>query len=261
MIGYRAPAVQKAFMLLEAVAKADEGIGISEISDGLGFSKGTTHGLIKALLEVGALDQSPYRKKLFLGASLGELARKARNYYGVTEQAQPILDGLGKDIGEMVFLLVLNRTKGTIIAMSRETRSLGISSSPGATVPVLSGAVGKAFLASLKKGEALKIIREIGLTAYTPWSIVDEGNYLKQLESVKHQGFAIDDEEYVEGIRSLAVNLGNCRGLPLVVWVVGFTSSLTSAKLSMMVQKTREAAVTLAQMSLVNRGLKKERRS
>ena len=108
VVGYKAPAVQKAFRLLEAVARSGEGMGISEISEELGFSKGTTHGLIQALLEVGALEQSPFRKKVFLGASLVELAKKAMNYNGVATDAQPILDALGKEINEAVFLGVLN---------------------------------------------------------------------------------------------------------------------------------------------------------
>jgi DNA-binding IclR family transcriptional regulator len=249
MIGYRAPAVQKAFMLLETVAKADEGIGISKISNDLGFSKGTTHGIIQALLDVGALDQSPYRKKLYLGASLGELAKKAKNYYGITESAQPIIDKLGQRIQETVFLLVLNRSRGTIIAMSRDTKPLGISSSPGSTIPLLSGAVGKAFLASLKKKDSLKMIREMGLKAFTKRSIVEEAVYLKALQEVSEKGYALDDEEYLTGIRAMAVNLGNCRGLPLVMWVVGFATTMRDNRLPAMAQNTLLAAQELSRLN------------
>jgi DNA-binding IclR family transcriptional regulator len=248
MIGYSAPAVQKAFMLLEAVAQAEEGIGISQISDDLGFSKGTTHGLIQALLKVGALDQSPYRKKLFLGSSLGELAKKADSYYGIVDQAQPMIDALGRAIDETVFLGVLNRTQGKIIAMSRETRPLGISSTPGSTIPLLSGAVGKVFLASLKKNEAIRIIREKGLKAYTPNSIVDEKVYLKALDEVRQKGYALDNEEYLTGIKAVAVNLGNCRGLPLVIWVVGFAATMTDGRMPVIIDKVGATARNIAQM-------------
>jgi DNA-binding IclR family transcriptional regulator len=90
---------------------------------------------------------------------------------------------------------------------------------------------------------------------------VDETEYLKQLENVKQKGYAFDDEEYIEGIRSLAVNLGNCRGLPLVIWVVGFTASLTLARLPILVQKTCQAAGALSRGCLTGCSTKNQQSS
>jgi DNA-binding IclR family transcriptional regulator len=247
-VGYKAPAVQKAFRLLDAVARSGEGMGISEISEELGFSKGTTHGLIQALLEVGALEQSPFRKKVFLGASLVELSKKAMNYNGVAADAQPILDALGKEINEAVFLGVLNQTKATIIALSRNNWPLGISSSPGATIPLMAGAVGKAFLASLKNREALNLIRLNGLEAFTPNSILDEKTYLKALDWVRRNGYALDDEEYLVGIKAVAVNVGNRRGLPLLVWVVALAATMSAERISAIVRETMAAAGQLRKL-------------
>ena len=70
--GYEAPAVQKAFELLGMVADSAEGLGISELSSALGYSKGTIHGIVQALLKAGVLDQSTQRKKLFLGPAIVE---------------------------------------------------------------------------------------------------------------------------------------------------------------------------------------------
>jgi DNA-binding IclR family transcriptional regulator len=242
MIGYQAPAVQKAFQLLKTVAEAPEGLGLVHISEHLGFSKATTHGLVQALLKVGALDQSPYKKKLFIGASFVELANKTKHYYGIAEQAQPILDKLGEKIYESAFLGITNHKNAIIIAVSRAARPLGISSSPGATVPLLSGAVGKAFLASLKKNNVLKIIRRNGLQRFTPKTIVDEPAYLDELNAVRQNGYALDDEEYLAGVRAIAISLGNCRGLPLLIWVAGLTATMGDAKLSGIIKETLTAA-------------------
>ena len=45
---YEAPAVQKAFELLAMVADSAEGLGVSELSTALGYSKGTIHGHVQA---------------------------------------------------------------------------------------------------------------------------------------------------------------------------------------------------------------------
>jgi len=245
VIGYRAPAVQKAFQLLERVAASENGIRLSKVSQDLGFSKSTTHGLIQALLAVGALDRSPHQKRLFLGPSIMDMAFKSKNYYTISKEAMPILDGLCRRIGETVFLGVLSDSKGVILASARASKALAISSSPGDTIPIFAGAVGKAYLASLSDKEALGIIRKKGLPRYTPCSIVDEKAYLKALNRVLQDGYALDNEEYLAGVRAMAVNLGIHRGLPLLIWVVGFADSMSEDTMAHIIRETLDAAETL----------------
>lgn len=239
---YQAPAVQKAFHLLETVAEAEEGMQLTELSEQLGISKSTTHGLIQALLKVGALVQSPHQKRVFLGASLVNLASKSSHYFRITKKLQPMMDGLRDGIGHTVFLGVLNESRGTIITTSKPHRSLSIACSPGSTIPLMAGAVGKAFLASMSNREALKIIHKKGLKPYTPNTIVDKKAYLEELKWVRRIGYAVDDEEYLAGVKAVAVNLGNYRNLPMLICVVGFSSTMTRALLPGIVEKTMDAA-------------------
>ena len=248
MLNYQAPAVQKAFTLLKTVAEAREGLRLTEISKELGYSKSTTHGLIKALLKVGALDQSPNQKKVFLGASFVDLASKSGHYYGITERVQPVIEKLCNEIRQSVFLGVLSQSKGTIISTAQASKSLTLFLSPGSTIPFMGGAVGKAFLASLSKKDALKIIRKKGLKQYTPGSIVDEETYLKELKWVRRNGYAVDNEEYMVGVKAVAVNLGNFRSLPLLMWVVGFASIMTDDLLPSIVQRALDASEKVKQI-------------
>jgi DNA-binding IclR family transcriptional regulator len=237
MLGYQAPAVQKAFLLLNTVAESREGMRLTEISKGLGFSKGTTHGLIQALLKVGALYQSPFQKKVFLGASFVNLAIKSGHYYAITEQAQPLIEALCTAIGHTVFLGVLNESGITVIATAKASNSLAISSSPGSKVPFIAGAVSKAFLASLSNADAMDIVREKGLKKFTPLSIVDENAYLEELNMVRRNGYAADDGEYIAGVKSIAMSLNKFRNLPLLMWVVGFSSVMPEEKTPEIVQQ------------------------
>ena len=65
----QAPAAQKAFELLKCFAESQSEITLSDLARQLGFSKGTTHGMIQALLQAGALEQGPNRKGFFLRKS------------------------------------------------------------------------------------------------------------------------------------------------------------------------------------------------
>ena len=75
------------------------------------------------------------------------------------------------------------------------------------------------------------LIRKKGLLRYTPRTIIDEGKYLAELELVRAQGYAIDDEEYITGIKAVTVALNNRKGPPLAVWVVGLSSTMDATKI------------------------------
>jgi len=239
---YQAPAVQKAFELLKCVAESQSEITLSDLARQLGFSKGTTHGMLQALLQAGALEQGPNRKGFFLGPLVVELAFSSWNYFRVSEHAQPILDALRDRIGETVFLGVLSRSRGLIMATAEAAKPLKISSPPGTSIPLLAGAVGKVFLARQRDDQALKIIREHGLPQFTQHSIVNTEDYLAELAQVRRQGYAVDEEEYLPGVKAVAVAVGNQRGLPLAIWVVGFADAMGKNAVPEIVAETGHAA-------------------
>jgi len=242
---YEAPAVKKAFQLLRVVAKSQKELGLSELAQSLGLSKSTTHGLIHALLKEGALDQNPKRKKYYIGPTIVDLAFKSWNYLRVREKAQPCLDELRDNIGETVFLGVLSSTRGIIIATAEATKPLKISSPAGTTIPLLAGAVGKIFLSQLDIKHASRYIKKHGLPSFTPQSIVKEGEYLIELDRVRKNGYALDNEEYLPGVKAVAVSLGNRRGLPLAIWVVGLAGSLKNELIQGIIDKTLHIAKKL----------------
>jgi DNA-binding IclR family transcriptional regulator len=246
--GYRAPAVQKAFRLLEAVAEARGAIGLSELAQRLGFSKSTTHGLIHGLLRVGALEQAQRRRGYFLGPLIIELAFHGWNLLQLGETAQPELNALRDRIGETVFLGVLSRRQAVIVARAEANKPLKISSPPGTTLPLLAGAVGKIFLAGLDEHAARVFLRNAGLPRFTAKSPVDAEAYLREIAGVRDCGYAVDKEEYLPGVRAVAAGLGNRRGLPLAVWVVGFAGALPDETLLQMAQATCKAALQLRQL-------------
>jgi DNA-binding IclR family transcriptional regulator len=73
-------ASQKAFELLKCVAASQSEITLSDLARQLGFSKDTTHGMIQALLQAGALEQGPNRKGFFpeIVAQTGRAAVRLR---------------------------------------------------------------------------------------------------------------------------------------------------------------------------------------
>ncbi|MEJ5358882.1 MAG: IclR family transcriptional regulator [Desulfobacterales bacterium] len=245
---YRAPAVSRAFHLLEAVASARGPVTLSELARRLGYSKGTLHGLIRALLDCEALCESPRGRGYAIGPAVVELAFRSRNFFRIGEQAQPVLDALRDRIGETVCLGVLSRSRGLIVATAEAGKPFKISAPPGTAIPLLAGAVGKVFLAGLPRSRADALIREQGLPAYTPRTITDRRRYLAELETVRRRGFAVDREEYLPGVAAVAVALGSPAGLPLALWVVGLAETMDDSALESIAGEMRDAARRLQEI-------------
>lgn len=240
--GYQAPAVRKAFALLRAVAHTQTPLGLSELAQALGFSKGTTHGLVGALLAENALEHDLEGKKLLLGPALADLSLKRWNYFRIAATVQPLLNDLRDRIGETVFLGVMSGTRGVIVATAEADKPFKISSPPGTGIPLLAGAVGKVFLARMDETRARAAIRRIGLPRFTPRSVTDEEAYLRELHGVRKNGFALDDEEYLAGVKAVAVGIDNRSALPMAVWAVGFSAGLDAPTTARIIAETRTSA-------------------
>ncbi len=243
--GYKAPAVHKAFQLLRSVARSQKSLGIVELAKHLGYSKSTTHGLVHALLREGALTQGTGAHKLYLGPAIAELLFSDWHQEKVNELAQPILNDIRDSISETVILGVRIRNRVLIITTAEASESLKISVPVGSTIPLLGGAVGKVFLSDETPDHAIQLIQKHGLRRYTPRSITDATEYLTELDHVRAQGYAVDIEEYLQGIRAVAVALHNRRGLPAALWVVGISASMDTEKMKKIADIAREKAEKL----------------
>lgn len=244
-VGYQAPAVQRAFQLLKSVAESPAEQNLSGLARNLGWSKSTTHGLIQSLLSVGALEQGPQGKKFVLGPAIVDLAFQGRNYLQIGDMARPILESLRDQVGETVFLGVMGRSRGIIVGTAESQKSLKLSAPPGTSISMLAGALGKVYMASLSRDQAVKFIQEHDLPQYTSRTITNKNDYIAEINQVRHNGYAVDDEEYLPGVKAVGISVGNNRGLPLALWVVGFAGAMENTVLPNIIQNIQKAARNL----------------
>lgn len=248
LTGYKAPAVHRAFALLRTVALSRKSLSLTELALQLGYSKSTTHGLVHALLREGALAQDPDGRRLYLGPAVVDLAFASWNYLKMVESVQSPIDDLRNQINETVVLGALICNRIMILAAAESTDPLKISASPGTVLPLFAGASGKVLLAGQPTATVRQLIREKGLPRHTPRSIVDEATYLTELERVRDKGFSVDDEEYMTGVRAVAVALHNLKGPPMAIWTVGLSSKMGAARIEDAIVIMRGVAETLCQV-------------
>ena len=243
--GYHAPAVEKAFRLLRLVANSNEALRLSDLAGRLGISKSTTHGLIRALVASGALNQNPKDKRISLGPATVELALKNQNYLQLGTLTQPDLDELRDRINETVFFGLLRPWRALIMATSEAHKPMKISSPPGSSIILMAGALGKVYLSQMDDTEVSRIVKKHGLPKFTQASIVDEPTFMQEIAGVRQSGYALDKGEYMSGVNAVAVGLGYYYGLQLALWVVGFAESLHLEKIDTVKEPLLATAVKL----------------
>ncbi len=237
---YSAPSVKKAFKILYAITEASNGLGISDLSKKLKIGKSTVHGITTALEEMGLLARDPFYKRYTVGYSLLELCRTAYAKIDLKDLARKPMEKLMEKVGETIFLGVLNGDHVTIVDMVESQNEMKITSPPGTRLPLLAGATGRVLLSQIEKEKAKEIIQKKGLVRYTSKTVIDHRQFLREIEKVKEQGYALDDEEYIPGVRAVAAPLLFASSPPAALWVVGFTSTLDDQKVKTVIREIQE---------------------
>jgi len=240
---YGAPSVKKAFEILGVLSSSKEGLGVSEIARGLNMAKSTVHGMTSALEELGAVMRDPQTKRYRLGLTLFELGRLAYSQIDLKTLARPIMEELMEKTQASVFLGISSWDHHvTVLDIVESRQDLKITAPIGTTIPLFAGAVGKVFLASMEEEQTEKIIRSKELTRFTENTIVDPELYYQELRRVRKMGYAVDDEEYILGVRAVASPIVGLGQLMSAIWVVGFKASLDDEMMKALIILTRKAA-------------------
>jgi DNA-binding IclR family transcriptional regulator len=245
--GYSAPSVQKAFKILQTISDSPTGLGVSELSKRLNMGKSTVHGITMGLETLGVLVRDPIQKKFNLGFTLLELSRRAYARIELRDVARRPMERLMEKAGETVFLGIMNGDHVTILDMVESHNEMKITSPPGTRLPLLAGATGKVFLAQLEEKKAKEIIQRMGLLRFTAKSIFDQKKFLKEVEEARKRGYAIDDEEYMLGVRAIAAPIQTASPSLAAIWVVGFTSNLNDQKMERVILEIGNTAKEISQ--------------
>jgi DNA-binding IclR family transcriptional regulator len=153
--------------------------------------------------------------------------------FDVREVARKHLVQLNEKSGEIVQLYILR--KGKLICIDKvgiPTGGLSISSFIGWTTLPHPSAAGKVLLSELSTKEIHGIYPDGTLRPFGKNTITDFEQLFKELEVVRKQGYAIDDEEYYEGVRCVGAPIRAGNKIVAAVSITGSIFSITMKKIS-----------------------------
>ena len=246
------PALGKAVKILEVVSKSPEPMGTSDIARSVRLSKSTVHGLITTLLHERLLATVDGRKGYTLGPRLVELGIRARDQR-LLDIAESELQSLVLRTGETGLFGRLNGNRVLILARRESSRLLNLSAPVGSSVPVMAGALGKAYLGAMTPSAARDYLERTVLPAYTDRSITGIGAYLDQVQQARDRGYATDRGEYLPGISAVA-SAFHWLGGTYFAWIVGIASTYNSVELDQVGAAVRDAAHDILDLLEHSRG-------
>jgi len=204
--------VSRALELLTIVADAGGPMGVGAIAEAAGIPLPTIHRLLRTLVDHGFMRQLPSRRYA-LGFRLVPLGLAAGAQTGVF--AQDVLDGLAAETGETANLALLSGDKAEYVAQTPSRHAMRMFTEIGRRVDLYCTGVGKVLLAQLDDVRVKAIVDRNPMEPITPYTITSGEGLHAALESIRADGYGMDEQEQEVGVRCVAVPVG--QGMALSV--------------------------------------------
>jgi IclR family acetate operon transcriptional repressor len=197
--------VDRALDLIEALVAAEGEVAITALATRTGLHVSTVHRLLATLLRRGYVRQNPETSRYYAGAKLATLSEGRSRFGELRLRARPLLRSLTEATRETANLVVLDDLQAVYIETMPSPQVVRLFTAVGNRTPLHATGAGKALLANLPATRRDALLERLDLRGYTARTIVDRATLRRTLDEVREKGYAVDDEEYDEGVRCVAV--------------------------------------------------------
>jgi IclR family acetate operon transcriptional repressor len=197
--------VRRAMRLLFEIAERADGATATELAHALDIPVPTAYHLLNTLVVDGMLARDP-RRRYVLGPRVGALTDAVACNLAVPHFLADPLRALAQDTGETAYLTAWRRREITVLDCVEGARAVKVSGlHPGFYAHAHARAGGKLLLAHAPGAVREDYLSRHPLVAVTGATIVDPARFAEELARIRRRGFAVDVEEFAEGVGCLAV--------------------------------------------------------
>jgi IclR family transcriptional regulator, acetate operon repressor len=241
--------VDRAMLLLEALGEDEEGYRLTDLAIRTGLSPSTAHRLLTTLEKrrFVAFDQSDNMWHVGRQSfAIGSAFIRRRNFVA---PALPFLRRLRDLTHETANLGVVDDGEVIVLTQVESREIMRAITKVGGRAPMVTSGIGKAILATYPDEDVIAIIQRHGMKRLTPKSVVRAGELRAALDVVRRDGYAIDDQEFLMGLRCVAAVVYNEQAEALAaISVSGLASRVPQERAPELGRLVRETAreLTLA---------------
>lgn len=247
--------IAKAFRLIEIVCSEAGPVSLRHIANRANLSLPTTHRLLNTLKAVGAL-QSTSEGAFKLGEKLVGIHRSiSDNVRQVRSVVEAQLKGLLSTRGISARLSLLDDNELVIMAGHDSGVDQKMRSTIGYRYEAYCTAPGKLLLSALNLEQFDNYLEYAPLVGITANTITDPLRLRNEIAHIRKVEYALDDQEFIEGVRCVAVPLkDSCDRTVAALSIAG--ENLALRDLSNLIPQLRESAGKLSmQVGELPRGL------
>jgi IclR family KDG regulon transcriptional repressor len=214
-------AVLKVFALLQALSENNE-TGISDLSMRLAMPKATVYRFLQTMMTLGYVRQEKDSERYGLTMKVFELGTKALQYPDLVDLAKHPMQMLADLTGETVHLGTLIDSEIIYVHKVDSRHMLGMYSRVGRRAPLHCTAIGKVLMAWEDPERRDRILKGASFERFREKTIVDNAEFLVELERIKAQGYGEDREEFDDHIRCLGVPIFDRLNRPIAGLSISF---------------------------------------
>ena len=207
--------VARSLSILEIVAEHNE-ISLTEISNLSGLNKATVHRLLSTLITTGYVEQVDKNGSYRITYKLFSLGSKRIENVDSYKVARRFISELSNQIEATVHMVVQEGMEVLYIDKIFPTNSNSgflMKSQVGKRAPMYCTAVGKALLSAQPDAKIEEVWEASTIKQFTPKTITEHNDFMKEINLIRSQGYALDMEEYESGVVCIGCEFYNHKGL------------------------------------------------
>lgn len=241
---YTVKSLVKALSILEVLAEDENPApNLTQISRRLHLHISTVHRLLVNLVRQGFVEEAPSPGGYQLSYRVLRMGLRVLERLDFRRVAQPLLRELNAQTKETVHLAILQEGRAISIEKFHSPQPVGLDARLGGVMPLHCTGVGKTLLAYQGEEYLDQIAHSPGLERFTAHTLVNLSQLRKELEHIREQGYAVDHEEAVEGLRCVAGPVFDHSGRIVAAFsVAGPATRLTAARITDLARLVRETS-------------------
>lgn len=204
----RGSTIQRILETTEFISKNDGIYEADKVAKILGYPLASAQKLFTDMKLAGFLQES-ILGRLALAKEFRDLSEATLRHQHFKDKRMSELNALSNKLGETCGISLPSGVNMIYFERSQSNWPIQIHLPPGAHVPMTASASGKLYLSSLPVSAQKLFLYNIGMEQFTRNTEMDNNRLMEELVTIQTQGYAVDNEEFIEGMCSIAVPIKN----------------------------------------------------
>lgn len=240
--------VIRTFKIIEYLANSDDWVSLRAMARELKLDAATVYRILSGMKEIGYVQQHPVDSRYQLTLKIASVSARVLEKVQLRQVADPIMEELTTLTNETSHLAVLEGCEFVYIHKVDNHQAIRMRSRVGQHGQLHSTSMGKSILAFLPEAERNQILSSIDFRQVTPNTITNKPQFMEQLDLIRSQGYAIDDEENEIGIRCIGAPVfDHAARVAGAVSISGWTISLTRERVPFLADQVLHASQKISQ--------------